>query len=161
MRLYDTPELRRKYVFNFASPTKAEISFYISPSDAFVFSVKDIHGETYSLDLPVSGDAIPLNRLIFLYCGIGISQNTTEMRILVDGKPVADRKLDFKLDLGANYWQWTHATFGADQNGKNNTPFFVSAMGFSHATMSEWEINKIQSRINQRKSQVNQETDAK
>ena len=60
-RLYDTPELRRKYLFDFLAPTNSRFAFYVSPSDLFIFSVWDVNGEQYTLEVPIAADTIPLS----------------------------------------------------------------------------------------------------
>jgi hypothetical protein len=147
IRLYDTPELRRKYVFDFLAPTNARMAFYVSPSDLFIFSVTDVNSEQYSLEVPVGGDAIPLNRYIFLYCEIALRSHSTGLRILVDGKQIADRTLGFRLDLGKSYWEWKHTTIGADTGGQNNSPFKIAMFGSGHAPLTDTQVVSFQKRF--------------
>lgn len=147
VRLYDTPELRRKYVFDFLAPTKSRISFYVSPSDLFVFSVTDVNNETYSLEVPIASNDIPLNRYVFLYCETALRGPTTLMRILVDGKQIAERTLEIHVELGKDYWKWEHATVGADTNGQNNAPFKVAMFASGHAPFTDEQLGRFQLRI--------------
>jgi hypothetical protein len=140
VRLYDTPELRRKYIFDALSPTCAHISFYVSPSDVFVFSVTDINKEPFSLEVPIASDDIPLNRYIFLYCEVALQENSTVLRIIVDGKQIASRTFGVRVELGKDYWKWTRSTFGADTNGQNNAPFKVAIYGFGHGPMTDQQV---------------------
>ena len=144
VRLYDTPEARRKYIFDFESPTNSGASAYLSSSDIFTFSVTDTHGETYNLEVPLSDKTIPIDRFIFLYCDAGIGGQHTTLRILVDGQIIANRVLDFPIDFGPEYWKWKHATLMADKNGKNNAAMTVAIWGSGHSTTSVARIKRLQ-----------------
>ena len=140
VRLYDTPELRRKYVFDFLAPTGSHASFYVSPSDVFVFSVTDVNKEPFSLEIPISSNAIPLNRYFFLYCEVALHEASTVLRIVVDGKQIDERTFGVRVELGKDYWKWTHATFGADANGENNAPFKVATYQFGHKPLTDAQV---------------------
>lgn len=140
VRLYDTPQLRRKYIFDFLAPTGARISFYVSPSDVFVFSVTDINKEPFSLEVPIASDDIPLTRYIFLYCEVALQESSTQLRIIVDGKQVNSRTFGVRVELGKDYWKWTRSTFGADTDGQNNAPFKVAMHGSGHVPMTDQQV---------------------
>ena len=146
-RLYDTPELRRKYLFDFLAPTNSRFAFYVSPSDLFIFSVWDVNGEQYTLEVPIAADTIPLSSHIFLYCELALYDRSTGLRILVNGKKVAERTLNFKLELGKEYWKWKQATFGADVSGQNNAPFKVAMTTSGHTPLTDTEVALFEKRF--------------
>jgi hypothetical protein len=149
IRMYDTPELRRKYIFQFGAPTGAKTAFYISPNGLFTFSATDVHGEVYALEIPLSTGAIPINRYTFLYCDLGLGSHSTFLRVFADGNEVASRTLSFPIDLGKNYHEWRQVTVGADNTGKNNAPFKIAMFGHGHTTLTHEQINQFKGRFDE------------
>lgn len=139
VRLYDTPELRRRYIFEAQTNEGAKTAFYLSASGAFIFAVTDVHGKSYSLEMPVGNDGIPVDRYFFLYCDVGVSKADTLLRTLVDGKEIRERSLPFPIDLG-NTQSWKQHTIGADNQGQNNAPFKIGLFAISHATLTDRQI---------------------
>jgi hypothetical protein len=144
-RLYDTPELRRKYIFDFSSPDGAAASFHLGPDDRFRFQIKDVHKESYTLEIPIGNRGVPIDRYIFLYCQVALGFQETVLRVLVDGKEVRKREYDFPIDLGSR--DWKKGTLFADTEGKNSEPFKIAMFGLSHVTMSDFQIGRMQSRF--------------
>jgi hypothetical protein len=140
MRIYDTPEPRRKYIFDFLAPTGARISFYISPSDTFVLSAIDVNLQPHILEIPISSGAIPINRSIFLYCEVELQDQSTLLRVLVNGQQVAEQPIPIRVNLGKEYWKWKAVTFGADIHGENNAPFKVSAFANGHKLLTDKQV---------------------
>jgi len=130
VRLYDSPELRRKYIFDFASPDGSKVSFYLASDDFFRFTLMDINKESYALEVPVGNAGVPIDRYIFLYCEIALGLRETILRVLVDGKEVRRRAYDFPISIGSRKSQ--QVTLFADNEGKNNAPFKVAMFGFGH-----------------------------
>lgn len=149
VRLYDSPEPRPKYLFDFVSPIGSGASAYLSPSDVFIFSVTDAHNQSYDLEVPLSDNAIPIDRYIFLLCDAGVSAQHTTLRVIVNGKIVRMRVLDVPLDFGVDYWKWKHATLLTDRDGKNNAAFTVAMWGSGHTTLSIAAIKRIELGFNQ------------
>ena len=89
LRIYDTPELSRKVIFDFASSNGSEIKFFLSKSDQFSFTVSDLNSEPYALEIPLGAEGIPIDRFIFLFCDVGLQEKTTILRAFVDDKEVA------------------------------------------------------------------------
>jgi hypothetical protein len=134
VRLYDTPELSRKVLLDFASSNGSEIKFFLSKSDQFSFTVSEAGGESYPLEIPLGQDGIPIDRFIFLFCDIGLQEKTTILRAFVDDKEVANRTLPFRLAFGKPDWQ--RRTIGADTNGQNNAPFKLAEFALYHQTLT-------------------------
>jgi hypothetical protein len=138
LEIRNVAELRRQFIFQNITPEKAKAGFYLSANDRFVFSITDIREETYTLDVPIGGEGIPIYRPIFLVCEAGIGSNETYMRILVDGVEIAERTLPYRVDLGSR--NWAAATMGADAQGKQNSAFVVSTWSFGHVTLTDKDI---------------------
>ena len=106
------------------------IAFYVLDTNRFTFAVTDVRGESYSLEIPIGDDGIPLLRFVFLTCQVGVSSNATFLRVLVNEKDVKNRSYEFPIDLGSK--AWVNGTLGADNNGQHNSAFeslAFSAMG--------------------------------
>jgi hypothetical protein len=147
VRLYDTPELRRKYIFDFASPDGSKVSFYLASDGFFRFTLMDINKESYALEVPVGNAGVPIDRYIFLLCEIALGPRETILRVLVDGREVRQRAYDLPISIESRKWQ--QVTFFADIEGKNNAPFKVAMSGFGHATWSDFQIRSFQRRFDE------------
>jgi hypothetical protein len=123
LRLYDTPEFRRRYVFEFVTSDGAKVSFYLSASSQFTFAVEDIHGETYPLEVKVGGEGIPIDRFIALFCEVGETPTSTVLRILVNGREIVRRDLPFSSNLGK--LDWRPGALGAPLVGQNQGGVFL------------------------------------
>src|SRR5208282_1254482 len=134
LRMYDTPELQRRYIFQFANLEGGKAQFFLSASDIFTFSVTDVDGETYPLEVPYGVNGVPIDRYIFLYCDVGVGKNNTTLCIFIDGKGLKSRVFDLPIEVGGHNWQ--NITFGADNNGQLLAPFKVATFGFGHQTLN-------------------------
>jgi hypothetical protein len=141
VRLYDTPELRRKFIYDFVSSNGSRATFFLTKSDEFSFSVSDSNGEPYSLEIPLGNDGIPIDRYIFLFCEAGLKERSTILKVFVDDKEVASRTVPFRLNFGK--LDWTIRTIGADASGQNNAPFKMAEFGLYHATFTLTQKRKL------------------
>jgi hypothetical protein len=142
IRLYDTPESRRRYVFEFVSSEGAKVSFYLSASSVFTFAATDIRGEAYPLEIKLGDGGIPIDQFVTLFCEIGIAKNSTVMRILVNEKQVARRDLSFPLKLGT--MDWKPGTLGIPVTGINQGGvFLLSEIGIYPTTMTSKEVHAL------------------
>jgi hypothetical protein len=133
----DNIEVRRKYQFDFHTPDGAKVAFYLSASNRYAFSVTDIHGEPYILDIPLGGNGIPFGKWAYIFCEVGVASSYTYLRALVDGKEVARREFDCPLDLGNRRWL---LTLGADSGGNNGGSFYITQMGAYSTTLNDDEL---------------------
>lgn len=92
LRIFDDPNIKRKYVFNVGSDEGAKVAFYISAADLFTLAVMDVHGESYTLETPMADNKIPLHEFIALFCEIGTTENSTILRIDVNGRQIQRRR---------------------------------------------------------------------
>jgi hypothetical protein len=145
LRMYDTPELRRRYIFQFSNPDGGKTEFFLSSSDIFTFSLTDVRGETYALEIPYGPTGLPIDRYIFLYCDAGIDKQTTTLRVFVDGKEIKSRTFDLAVEIGSHNWQ--KITFGADNNGQLNAPFKVAMLSFGRQTLTKTQIRNENDRV--------------
>jgi hypothetical protein len=126
--------VRRKYQFDFGTPDGAKVAFYLSASNRYAFSVTDIHGEPYTLDIPLGSNGIPFGTVMYVFVEVGVASSYSYLRALVNGEEVAWREFAFPLDLGSRQWMMTA---GADSSGKNGGSFCVRDMGFSSTTVND------------------------
>jgi hypothetical protein len=137
VRTEDVTEMRRKYQFDFHTTEGAKAGFYLSASNRFAFSVTDIHGEPYTLDIPLGSNGIPFEKFAYVFCEVGTASSYSYLRALVDGKEVARRDLSFPLDLGSRHWL---PEIGADANGRNRAAMSFAEGGIFSMTLSDSEI---------------------
>jgi hypothetical protein len=142
LRLYDTPELRRRFIYDFTTPEGGGIKFFLSSSGQFNFTVTDLNKETYSLEIPIGADGIPIDRSIFLFCEVGIAEDQTILRVSVDEKKVGERSLPFKIAIG-NTSKIGRGSIGADANGQNNAPFKISEFAILSKTLTTEQKSKL------------------
>jgi hypothetical protein len=142
IRLYDTPEFRRRYVFEFVSSDGAKVSFYLSASSVFTLSATDIRGEAYPLEVKLGDGGIPIDQFVTLFCEVGIAKNSTTMRILVNEREVARRDFSFPLNLGK--MDWKPGALGAPVIGTNQGGvFLLSEIGVYPKTMTSAEVHAL------------------
>jgi len=140
IRLYDSPEFRRRYVYEFVASEGAKVSFYLSASSIFTFAATDLRGESYPLEVKVGGGGIPIDQFVVLFCEVGVTENSTVMRVLVNEKEVARRDLNFPLNLGK--MDWKPGALGAPMIGTNQGGvFLLSEMGIYGTTMTSAEVH--------------------
>jgi hypothetical protein len=135
IRLYDSPELRRRVVYEFRTPQGGGIKFFLSPTGLFNFTATDVNGEDYPLEIPIGAKGIPIDRSIFLLCEVGISNNYTILRVSVDRKQVGFRSLPSRIEIG-DISHLQKMVLGADANGQNGAAFKIAELGLAHSTMS-------------------------
>jgi hypothetical protein len=140
IRMEDVAALRRKYVFDFSAPEGSRVAFYLSASDRFTFSVTDIHGEPYPLEIPLGRDGIPLGQFVVLVCETGIASNYAFVRVVMNGRELRRRDLPFSVDLGSRQWK---TNLGADANGQNSGAFEISEFGGLATSLTDDEIGKL------------------
>lgn len=142
IRLYDTPEFRRRYVFEFVSTDHAKVAFYLSASGVFTFSATDIRGESYPLEVKLGNSGIPIDRFVVLVCEVGLATNSTVMKIIVNEKEVARRELNFPLNLGNI--DWKPGSLGAPVIGTNQGGvFLLGEIGIYKTTLTSSEIGRL------------------
>jgi len=134
LSIHDLAASRRKYVFDFHTPEGARASFYFSAKDYPIFAITDLQGETYSIDAPLGNEGIPLNKVVYLTCEVGVTNNATYLRILVDGREVAHQELHMAIDLGSKSWA---GTLGTDKDRQNTGAFSAGLFGNGHVTMPD------------------------
>jgi hypothetical protein len=143
IRLYDTPEYRRRYVFDFASDNGSKASFYLSAASRFTFAITDEHGETYPLEIRVGGaDGLPIDSFIILFLDAGNDGQSMQLRALVNGREVAQRTFPIAVNLGDR--DWKAGSLGAPTIGKNQGGLFLlQEIGAYPSTFTDKAIAKL------------------
>ena len=116
----DVQEVRRKFQYAFRARDGAKVAFYLSASNRYAFSVTDINGEEYKLDIPLGYNGLPFGKWAYIFCEVGSASSYSYLRAMLNGKEVARRDFDFPLDLGSRKWM---PVLGADADGKNGGAF--------------------------------------
>lgn len=149
VRLYDSPEFRRRYVFEFVDSEGAKISFYLSASSKFTFSVTDVHGESYPLEVGVGRKGIPIDVPVALFFEVGVNKDTAILQISYNNHQIASRTLPFPLVLGKR--QWEAGALGAPVLGINQGGIFtLFEVGTWSQTFGRLTIEKLVENAEQR-----------
>jgi hypothetical protein len=137
----DLNELRRKYYFSFEDPEHAKTALYLSASNVFTFSVTDVNGESYPLEIPLgSYDGIPIDKFAVAVFEVGVATNYAFMRAVVNGREVAHRSLP-PIDLGSR--QWRASSIGSG-------PMMFVEVGAWFTTMTDEEIDALTKNVRAR-----------
>jgi hypothetical protein len=140
VRVFDTPDFKRTYLFDYQTPEGAKVSFYISASDIFTLSATDIRGESYPLEIPIDSGKIPLTSYVVLFCEIGFTKDSTILRVVVNKAEVQRRTLHFAINLGSQ--NWSAGTFGG-------VPIRVIEWGNYNKALTNDDINKLVDNVRQ------------
>jgi hypothetical protein len=119
VRMYDSPELRRKYLFEFGDPQGARVSFYLSASDIFTLNTTDVHNEPYSLEVKLGHDGVPIDQVMALFCQVALTEGSIVLRVVVNGREVKRRSIE-ALSINLGEINWEKKSLGADIGGKDN-----------------------------------------
>jgi hypothetical protein len=117
IRLYDSPEYRQRYVFEFETSALARTAFYLSASDQFTFSVTDAYGSTYPIEVKVGQGGIPIDKFVALFCEVGLREDSTILRVSVNDQTIASRIVPARIELGT--MDWHPGNIGAPITGQN------------------------------------------
>jgi hypothetical protein len=133
----DVQAARRKFQYAFRAPDGAKVAFYLSASNRYAFSVTDINGDEYKLDIPLGVNGLPFGKWAYIFCEVGTASSYSYLRAMLNGKEVARRDFDFPLDLGSRRWM---PVLGADANGQNGGAFMMTEMGYYSTTLTDAEL---------------------
>jgi len=138
IRVNNLPAARRKYIFDFGHTQKERFSVYISSDNIFTFSFVDAKNEPHVIQLPVGGNGFPIGRFVYMCCDLGISGESTELRMYVDGEEIGSLILPFKTDVGA--LDVGNGVMGSDLSGENGSAVDVGELMIYGFTVNALEI---------------------
>jgi hypothetical protein len=142
IRLYDTPEFRRRYVYEFVTTEGAKASFSLSSAGQFTFAVTDIRGEIYPLEIKLGENGLPIDRFVALFFEVGLDTSKTLLRVRLNKKVIAQRTLTFKINLGS--LDWHPGSLGAPILGQNqNGVFLLFELILYKTTFTSQESSKL------------------
>lgn len=141
IRIGDLADERRKYVFDFGRKPGPWASLFLSKSDAFIFSVTDINGEPYSLEIPTGWRGFPVAKWSQFSLEAGSDGVTAFLRASLNGRSVAYREIPFAVDFGALTVE--AGALGMDRSGKNGGAFEVSQLVGYARTLDEREMRQL------------------
>jgi hypothetical protein len=161
-RLDRPPDGRRSYLFDYGSKEAARFSAYTMGPE-LVFSVTDVHGESFQVIVPLSEvpqslealmhgqpyehGGVPLRLILCLDFEFGSTDQKTEMRILVNGKEVASLVKPFHVEAGPIFARRPKRigsqVLGADLDKKNGGIFDCFGMGMWSRTLTSDESERM------------------
>ena len=92
----------------------------MSASDRFIFTVTDVRGEPYSLEVPAGPHGFPLAHIFYVSLEAGTDGQRTEMRASRNGEILGERTLPFAVNFGKIDFK---GNLGADRKGGNTGGF--------------------------------------
>ncbi len=87
----------RQYITDTGIVGGERISEYISPNEVFTYSVTDSSGEQHTIEAPLGTNGIPFEEWVYLTCEMGVSNDWSFMRIVVNGNEVAYTRIPERL----------------------------------------------------------------
>jgi hypothetical protein len=141
VRIHNLPGNRRKYLFDFGQMHAERLSLYISPDNIFTFCFVDAKGEPHLVQLPLGRGGPVLGKFIYISFELGISGESTEMRLFVRSKEIGSIKLPFKTDIGG--LSLPNGVIGADLKGENGSRIDLLEVLIIPRTITGWERIKI------------------
>ena len=141
IQIQDARKYSDKYVFQYADKEGAIVSLYLSASDVFHFSIKDIRGETKNIDIPSGQEGIPLFQWISLLLEAGTASNYSVMRVSVNGRIVREERFSFHLELGSR--DWISGSIGALPDGSSGASFMTTEFGTPSSTLDHQAALKL------------------
>ena len=130
---------RKKYLFDFGQITGPRLSVYISPDNIFTCAFLDNKGEPHPIHIPLGGtNGIPMARFFYLACELGIDNNSTLLRVIVDGNVYGSTRLPYRIDISSI--DIPNGVMGADLEGKNGNSFDLQEFAVYSILLSDEDI---------------------
>lgn len=140
--IHHLPVSRRKYLFDFGHANRERLSIYLSAGNILTLSLIDADGELYPLQVPLGNGGIPTSQPIYLVCEVGVSSNSTSLRVLVNAQPVREPvTLPFRVNLGD--LDLPGGVIGSDLNGNDGASFDLYELAVYGATLTEVQIAQL------------------
>jgi len=139
LSLHAIQEKRRKYLFDFGRPDKDRFSIYFDPDNVLTLALVAANNEPYNVR--VAPADIPLDQFAYVAFEVAVGDNSTSLRVFVNGKSAAMLDLPFKVDPGK--LDPTGGVVGADLNGNNGARFDMAEVVLYTSTLTSDEIEKL------------------
>ena len=130
----------RQYIADFGNSDSGRVSAYISPDHYLTFAFIDSQGESHVEQVYVGSSDCPLDRFFFLSLEVGIKEDRTIMRILVNGRRIRYLEIPKQLSLGT--FSIHNGVFGADLSGNHGGRMDISEMSVSASTLPNLQIGQ-------------------
>jgi len=121
IRLKNQPVDRRKYILDFGHIDRNRFSVYITKDNLFTMEVIDGSEDHHSIQLLLGGEDVPVGIPIHIGCEVGVTGNSTIMRLTINGKNKEVLDINRRIDIAA--LDISNGVIGADLNKTNNAAF--------------------------------------
>jgi len=139
LSLHLIQEKRRKYLFDFGQPDKDRFSIYLDPDNVLTLALVAANSEPYNVR--VAPADMPLDQFAYIAFEVAVGDNSTFLRVFVNGKPTAALDLPFKVNPGK--LDPTGGVVGADLNGNNGARFDLAEVVLYTSTLTSDEIERL------------------
>ncbi len=115
-RLFDTPNSVIKPLSHMINNSGAEAELYISASDLLTFAVKEVYGSVYKVEARLYRTEVPIDEPARIFCEIGIADDTSVLRILVNDREIRRITIPIAINIGDEGWRPTTIGGGVPSN---------------------------------------------
>ena len=130
-------ETRRKYFFQYVADALGSVSLFLSPGNILKFLVVDKYGDHYPLEVGMGDGGFALYEPLYVGAEVGIASGYTLLRLRINGKIYAERRLEFPIQLGAI--RFDAGVLGANVAKEENAKFFLYEVIVRGVTLSDQE----------------------
>lgn len=106
VRLHQGQMAQRRYLFHYCNGHGSEVALYLSASEKLTFIITDATGEAYPLEIPPGWNGVPIGQFCYIYAEAAIYDQTTYLRLAINMKVVAKRRLSFPIMLAKESGEW-------------------------------------------------------
>jgi hypothetical protein len=129
----------KHYIVDYGTVDAARMSVFLSPNRLLVFSVSDSQGKQVSLSVPL-GTEIPMDRFVFLSFELGIRENSTVLRILLNGQQI--RYIESKQKIEMASIDLYRGVLGASLRGDQGASFDLEMLAIYSGTSPDSKEKK-------------------
>jgi hypothetical protein len=130
-------EIRRKYFFQYTADGLGSVSLLMSPNNILKFLVVDKYGDHYPLEAAMGDGGFSLYEPLYVGAEVGIASGYTLLRLRINGKTYAEKRLEFPIQLGAI--RFDAGELGANVAKEDRAKFFLYELIARGITLSSSE----------------------
>lgn len=130
-------EIRRKYFFQYIADGLGSVSLLMSPNNILKFLVIDKFGDHYPLEVGMGDGGFSLYERLYVGAEVGIASGYTLLRLRINGKIYAEKRLEFPIQLGQI--RFDAGVLGANVSKEDQAKFFLYELIARGITLSSSE----------------------
>lgn len=132
---------RRRYILEWGRPAAPGLALFVSASERLTFELRDARGEPHTLQADMGRNGVPWAERVYLGAEVGLTRGKTVMRLILDGRILAERTLPFAVEFLRP--DLNRLTFGANDEGGQHGAFAVNNLQLVDRTLSDREAREM------------------